>query len=572
MESSVYKPKTSFFKFLKPFTLSIGFIVVLGILSNFFSLLIPRFTAILIDQVGKIDTTFDWSSAIIIFLFVTLFIFIFAILQTIFGTIVSERITKILRLRIIAKISEESYEFVNQVTPSKLLTNLTSDVESVKQFIAEGFPTIISAIFLAAGATIGVLSIDISLSWIIFIPIPLIAIIFGIVFLRITKLFDQVQKVFDKLNAKITESISASLLIRVLNAKDFELEKFARINHEFKETSANILKSFSLLIPTINLIFNLMIVAIIYFAGLKVISNELTLGELSAFYQYASLLIAPIFILGFVSGIAAKGSASYKRIAQVLESPRKNNNKITEFIPGKTIQIEKISHQFGDKVVLKNISFQILPKTKNAILGPTGGGKTVLLNILTGLIEPTSGLIYYGETPVQKINTSSLYSNMGIVFGESIIFNSTIKENITLGDNYSDQEIMQIVEICALGDLVTKVQDLQRTIAERGATLSGGQKQRLTLARALIKTPNILILDDFTSRVDINTEQKIFQNINKYFPDITIISVTQKVEPIKNYDQIILIMESELVDKGSHTELIDRSLEYRQIFESQESI
>jgi ATP-binding cassette subfamily B protein len=571
MKPETYRPKTSFIKFLRPFAGWIFFISSLSILANGLNLIIPTYTASLIDELrssGKLDT----ELALLQFGIIALGILILTILQILLSSFASEKVAAVLRKKLVCKISEQDIGFVNRQTPSRLLTNLTSDIDAVKGFISHGFAVILSAILIAFGATFALVRINSTLAVAVLIPFPIIVVTFLIIFKRLIKLFSKAQGIIDKLNTKITESIFGASLIRVVNSQQTEMNKFDLIARLSRENSSEILKKFGLLLPLVNLIFNVMIVSIIYFGGLEVINQNLSIGEFQAFYQYAGLLITPVFILGFVSGVISRSLASYNRIAEVIETSESKENVQQTIEVNGNYKFKNLGLKFGEKEVLKDISFDIKSGTKVAIIGPTGAGKSLLVNLMLGLEKNFSGEVLIEDVNIKEVDSHALFERVSVVFQDSIIFNSSIRENITLGDNFSDEEIMEAIRISELEDIVKTSNDLENQISERGTSLSGGQKQRLTLSRAIIRKPKVLILDDFTARVDIGTESRILRNIFEKFNDITLISVTQKIEPIINYDQIILIMEGELIATGQHKDLITNSFEYKQIYESQRSV
>ncbi len=296
----------------------------------------------------------------------------------------------------------------------------------------------------------------------------------------------------------------------------------------------------------------------------------MSLGDFTAFNAYLTILIFPIILIGFMSGVIAQASASYARISEVLNAPhKKDTGTITKEITG-NIRVDDISLQFGEKNILKNVSFSIKPKTRTAIIGPTAAGKTQLLYVLTGLLEPSRGLIEYDGSDIHTYKKKSFYEQVGLVFQDSILFNLTLRENIAFSNIVQDKDIARAIETAELSEFIDSLPDkLDTIVSERGTTLSGGQKQRIMLARALAINPHILLLDDFTARLDIHTEQKILENMKKNYPDITLISVTQKIESIQDYDNIILLMEGEILAIGTHKELMHTCPEYVQIYTSQ---
>jgi len=223
-------------------------------------------------------------------------------------------------------------------------------------------------------------------------------------------------------------------------------------------------------------------------------------------------------------------------------------------------------------MALKDISFSVKAGSKTAIIGPTAAGKTQLLYLLTGLLAPTSGEIYFDGRDINEYDKESLHSQVGFVFQDSSMFNLSLRENIAFSDTVKDENLKKAIETAELKDYIDALpKKLDTVISERGTSLSGGQKQRIMLARALALNPKVLLLDDFTARVDANTEGKILSNISKNYPGMTLVSVTQKISSIEHYDQIILLMEGELLAMGTHKKLMKSSPEYVQIFDSQRS-
>jgi ATP-binding cassette subfamily B protein len=273
-----------------------------------------------------------------------------------------------------------------------------------------------------------------------------------------------------------------------------------------------------------------------------------------------------------MSNVIAQASASYIRVGAVLHSEeRKEIGTVVEPLKG-AVQLKNITVSYGEKKALKNVSIDVSPHTKTAIIGPTAGGKTQLLYLLIGLIEPNSGIVEYDGRDMHEYDRNNLYRQIGFVFQDSVMFNLSVRENIAFSTTVKDEDLQKAIDTAELNDFIESLPEkLDTVISERGTSLSGGQKQRIMLARALALNPKVLLLDDFTARVDRNTEQKILGNISKNYPDLTLISVTQKITSVEHYDQIILLMEGEVLATGTHTELMKSSPEYVQIYDSQQS-
>ncbi|MEY3470664.1 MAG: hypothetical protein RLZZ223_14 [Candidatus Parcubacteria bacterium] len=574
MSNKAYKKRLDF-NFLKPYIGWTVFLTVLIFVSNGANLLIPRILGESIDNFSKNSDIYKLAPDIWLLVSISIFVVIIALLQTIVSVYVAENVARDLRGALIRKILSEPISFVNEKDSSELFTNITSDVEQVKDIISQGFASIFSALIILIGSVILLFSINVRLALIAIISLPIIIVVFAFIFKNISKLFRSSQEILSKINKVINESVLGAMLIRVLNSQHYENYKFDEVNQQGRDVGFQIINLFSSLIPTINLVSNFAIVSIIWFGGRQVMLEDLTLGEFSAFISYFNLLITPIFILGFVSNFISRGFVSLSRIQEVLSHQDMLNlnsqGGIKKEVKGK-ISFEQVSYEFNGKCLLKNVSFVIHPNTKNAIIGPTGSGKSLILSLITGLIKPTSGLILIDDIPLQEWDSEYIFQTMGLVFQESILFNTSLKENILFNKKISRVDYNKALETSNVSEISLSLpQGINTQINERGSNLSGGQKQRIMLARALVRNPRILLLDDFTARVDIKTEKEIISSLSTNYPYITLISITQKIEPIQDYDQIIVIMEGELLATGSHKKLLSDSIEYAQIWQSQQT-
>lgn len=562
--------QTHVFVLLKRYTGFIIILILLAILTSGLSLVIPKIVSQSIDAYSQ--QNFQFWPTFLLFAGVVVGIFVFSYLQNLTQTFTSEKVARDLRQELTEKISNQSYIFIQKTGPNKLLTNLTSDVDSIKMFVSQGVVFIFSAIFMLIGATVLLFSIDWQLALTIFAILPIIAVAFIFVFRRMRSFFKKTQEIIDWLNKVINESILGAALIRVLNAHQIEYEKFLKANQAAQDTAMEIVKLFSALVPLIMFIANLATLIILAMGGHYVIIGQMTLGDFTAFNNYVSLLIFPIIQLGIVSNIISRADASYLRIKEILDSKvlLKSGQKIAQ-LQGE-VALKNVSVMHNDRQVLRNVSFTIQAGSKTAIIGPTASGKTQLLYLLTGLIQPDVGLVSYDGVALTEYEVTSLHQQVSFVFQDSIIFNMTLRENIAFNDQVDEAALQKAIQTAELDDFIESLPEhLETLVSERGASLSGGQKQRIMLARALALNPKILLLDDFTARVDAVTEEKIIHNIAQNYPGLTLISVTQKIAPIKDYDQIIVLMEGEIIAHGRHDELMKKSAEYVQIYNSQKS-
>ncbi len=554
---------------LKPYRGWIFLLIFLALLSNGINLILPRIIASGIDAY---PTHYELKKILIEFLVAALVIFIFTYLQSIIQTNTAERVARDLRSKLSSKISIQSYAFIEKINPSKLLTNLTADVDSVKLFISQAIVTIASSLIIIIGACFMLFSINWRLAFAVITIIPIIGGAFYMVTKRVRPIFMKGREIIDRLNKVINESILGSALIRVINSQQPEYEKFLQANDQAKSLGLSILRLFAWLIPIIVLTANFAGITILALGGHFVINNTMTVGDFAAFNSYLSLLIFPIILIGFMSNVIAQSSASYQRLQMVLNLPdTTDQGTIKEPLTG-NVALQDVSVVYGQKPVLKHIEFSVDAGSTLAIIGPTAAGKSQLLYLLTGLIKPNEGAVLFDNRNIDDYNKENFYSHVGFVFQDSIIFNMSIRENIAFSDKVTDESLEKAIETAELKDYIDSLPEkLNTVVSERGTSLSGGQKQRIMLARALAINPRILLLDDFTARVDTQTEIKILQNVRRNYPGITLISVTQRIATAGQFDQVIVLMEGEIVASGTHNVLMNTSTEYVQIYQSQQS-
>ncbi len=566
------KPKRGgpgLFSLIKPYRALVYSLVALTIGAACIQLIFPHINGHGIDafMAGRSITRFVWQ------LFAAScasFVLTFAI--SFVQTFIAERVARDMRTRLTDRISRQDYAFLQQKSSAQLLTNLTSDVDSIKVFISQVVATIYSSLFIILGASYFLIRIKWQLAlWVIAI-IPIIGLTFWIILKKVRVLFKASREVIDWLNKVINESILGAALIRVIHSQQLEYKKFLEANAKALGLGLRILNLFASLIPVIIFTANMATLAILRLGGHYVILGTMSLGDFIQFNQYLSQLIFPILTLGFMSNLIAQAQASFGRISGVLNAPeRVEAGTIVKDLNG-NIELADIGISFAGKEALKDVSFRVKGGSKTAVIGPTAAGKTQLLYLLTGLTKPEKGQITLDGQPLDAYKKEDFHRQVGLVFQDSIIFNMSIRENIAFSDKVTDQALEKAIATAELKDFIDSLPEkLDSVVSERGTTLSGGQKQRIMLARALAIEPRILLLDDFTARVDAQTEQKILANVRQNYPGITLVSVTQKIAAIEDYDQIILLMEGELIASGTHDQLMKTCPEYVQIYQSQRS-
>src|SRR5437868_1289235 len=424
---------------LKPYRPLVALLAVLTIAGNALNLAVPKIVARAIDAYTQGQLVLR---PVVIELSVVAFgIFLFLYLQSLAQTLASERVARDLRTKLVDKLSRQDHAFIQRITPATLLTNLTSDVDAVKAFIAQAVASIIASVFLIIGASILLLSINWKLGLAVLTVLPIIGITFNVVLAKVRKLFVQAQQAIDRLNKVINESILGSALIRLVNSQQHEHEKFVAASGAARDISLNILKLFAALIPVITFSVNLATLMILTIGGRFVIRGSMSLSDFSAFNGYLSILIFPVIMMGFMSNVMAQAGASYMRLSMVLNAPeKKDEGTITNDLRG-DLAVRRVNLTLAGRQILKNVSVEVKAGTRTAVIGPTAAGKTQLLYLLTNLLKPTSGTVEYDGRTIDDYQKERLHAQIGFVFQDTIVFNLTLRENIAFSKTVKDEDL-----------------------------------------------------------------------------------------------------------------------------------
>ncbi len=555
---------------LVPYRKQVILLAIFAMAGNGANLILPRLIGLGInryatDQRVPFDLTDDFAG-------ICLLIWLFSAIQTLIQVTTAEHVARDLRNRLATKISQQSFRFVQETQPSRLLTNLTSDVDAVKTFVSDVIAGLLSSALILVGATLMLLSMNWRLALAVMMVVPGIGVVFALVLRKVRPYFKETREVLDSLNKVINESVLGAALIRVVDGAEAECGQFVKVNDRARSVGLIILRKFAMMIPVVNLMAQLASVIILAQGGYYVVEGRMTVGDLATFNGYLAIVILPVFIIGFMNSLIAQAQAAFTRLQEVLEAPAPEPGaQVRAELTGE-MELRDLCLNFGEKAALKGVSLQVRPGTRTAILGPTAAGKTQLLYLLMGLLKPTSGEILLDGRRVEDYDKHSFHRQVATVFQESILFNMSVRDNVAFAKEVDEAAWRLAIETAELARFLESLpQGDQTIVSERGTSLSGGQKQRLMLARALALRPKILLLDDFTARVDGPTERKILDNLRHNYPGLTLLAVTQRISTIQDYDHIVLLMQGEVVAQGTHSELLAGSPEYQQIFESQKS-
>ncbi|MFR3569068.1 MAG: ABC transporter ATP-binding protein [Paraclostridium sordellii] len=501
---------------------------------------------------------------------------IFAVLRSIISTNVSQRFARDLRSDLFKHINYYSLEDIDKITRASLITRLTNDVNQVQQFVNSLMRIIIKAPILCIGSFILAIKLNLELSIILFIGIVLIFIVI-IINLKIgIPYFKKIQISLDDMNSNLRQYLENVRIVNLFNRLKYEKSKFEKVNNNLAKSTKKAMKVSSVFKPTITLISNIVIILILYLGNKLFISNKIEIGVIVAYINYMGRILTSLLMISHIFNIFIRAKASGDRIIEVFDMKVEKDQKAeVEFDIRGDIKFENVNFSYNNhENTLKDISFEINDGEHIGIIGPTGSGKSTIINLIIKLYKIDKGIIKFNDKNIDNLNAKTLRKFIGIVPQKNILFNQSIADNIKFGNkNIDTEEIKNICKICDCDGFIESFEKgYDESIDEGGSNLSGGQRQRICIARALIRNPKVLILDDSFSAMDIKTENKILKNIKTKLYKTTLIVVSQKINSIINMDKIMVLDNGEIVGFDSHDKLIEKCQVYKEIYNSQISI
>lgn len=482
-----------------------------------------------------------------------------------------------LRLDLFRRVQEFSFANLDRFQPSSLITRLTNDVVQVQNIVLMSMRIMVRAPFLCIGGIIMAVLLNPRLALILIATIPALAATIGAVVKKGFPMFTEAQKRLDRVNYVMRENLAGIRLVKAFVRSEHERSKFDSANTRLTEISIAASRVMAAIMPLMMLLMNLSIVAVIWYGGNQVKSGNMRVGEVIAFINYLTQILFSLMMVAFILMTLSRAKASADRIKEVLETePEIKSPPDADKTPLQSGEVvfESVSFSYDPpegEPVLKDISFRARSGETVAVIGPTGSGKTTLVSLIPRLYEATEGRVLVDGRDVRSIDLKVLREGIGIVLQESILFSGTIRENILWGnENATDEEVIEAARAAQAHGFITKLPEGYNTrIGQGGVNLSGGQRQRLAIARALLKKPKILILDDCTSAVDLTTEAKIRAALRKLRGKCTIITIAQRISSVADADEILVLDKGRIVAQGTHAELLRSCPLYREIYESQ---
>jgi ATP-binding cassette subfamily B protein len=558
----------------KEFLTAFGLLIV----STMFTMMIPIFTGRLVGGLSPNSTTpyteFDlWINFILIIVFA---IIAFSISRTanMKGAVVASAALYHLRADIHNAIYKQSFSYFDKTETGQLVARATSDVEETNMIFGMGLIMGLTGILQLTGILISSSLLASQLAIIFIIIVPVYLTLSVILAKKLKPIYAETRQSFGELTTTLRENIIGAQVVRMFSNQEKERKKFANNNKRFYNASVRSARLNSLTMPIAFILIGFMIILVLFIGGNLILAGIITLETLVSFQAYVGLAMFPLVMLGMIMFMYVQADAALTRIREVLESTP-DVQDVPNAIPIENLEgdvkFEDVSFGYtSESRVLKDISFEVAAGKKIAIIGTTGSGKSTIINLLPRFYEVNKGSIKIDNKNIRNYLIKDLRKNIGIVSQETFLFNKSIEKNIAFGKKDATREdIIEAATIANLNDFIDSLPEGYDTIVgERGTRLSGGQKQRLSIARALIIKPKILIFDDSTSSVDVETEFKIQTALEKIMKGVTTFIITQRISTIRNADSILVLDQGRVVGLGIHDELINSNPLYRQIFET----
>lgn len=561
--------------FLKPYRITMGAAIFFLLVELIVELYQPYILSKIIDK-GILNNDLSYVTKWgIVMLLLSIVAFIAGVLNTFYSTHVSQSFAFGLRKSLFEKVQTFSFTTFNFLPTSSLITRLTNDVTQLQNTVFMSLRIILRAPLMVVGSVVMALILDWKLSFILFFILPLLFFFLNWMVQKGRVLFKKVQENVDSVNSVLRENLMGMKLIKAFVRNDFEDERFQLINNNLKRKTATALKTMEVTMPVLLIFMNASILVVLWYGNSKVHSNQANIGEIVAIVNYISRITSTFSVFSFIIMAFSRARASSERIEEVLTIEedfieKNEGNRLVNRIEGK-VQFHNVSFQYPntENDVLQDINFVAYPKTSIAILGSTGAGKTSLFQLIPRLYDVSEGTILIDEQDIRKMNSKELRGQIGYVPQEALLFTGTIKENLLMGrENASEEDIHTAAKHAQIHETILSFPNgYESKIGQKGVNLSGGQKQRLAIARALLRKPSILLLDDSTSALDLKTEAKLIQSLKEY--NCTIFIITQKISSAKNADHILIIDDGCLVEEGTHDTLLQSSKLYNAIYYSQ---
>lgn len=563
-------------KYLKPYKL-FAILTPLAMCGEVIGdLLQPKFMSQIVDD-GVLGKNMD----IIIASGVLMILFLIigggcGIAASAFGGIASQSFARDLRVDAFKKVMGLSFQQTDKFTTGSLVTRLTTDITAVQQMVEFMLRGVVRDLLLFFGGIIMMLTLNVKFGLILVIALPIEIVIMIMILKKANPFFTIVAGKLDNVNSVVQENVTGARVVKAYVRESYEQERFDTANTELMQSNLRVATLTAILQPMLMIILNISVVAVIMIGGLQVEAQEMHVGEVMAAITYLTQVLHGVMMLSMMFQTAARAAASAKRINEILETEPVivSGESTGQFSQRGAVSFKNVSFSYPGTIgrpVIENLSLDIKPGESLAILGATGSGKSSLVNLIPRFYDPTEGSVSVDGTDVKEFSLDELRRKVGIVLQKSELFSGSVKDNLIWGDkNASDEDIQNAASIAQADEFIQKMPDAYKNrIAEKGASLSGGQKQRLSIARAVLKKPEILILDDSTSALDLSTESKLRAQLDEQMDNTTLIIIAQRIASVKTCDRIAVLDHGRLCGCDTHENLLKSCSVYKDIYDSQ---
>jgi ATP-binding cassette, subfamily B, multidrug efflux pump len=489
---------------------------------------------------------------------------------------ISREIEFDLRNDLFQHLERLSYSYYQRTRTGDIMARATNDLNAVRALLGPAIMYSANTIVFTAGALVFMLSISPKLTVFAFLPLPVVSIIVQYFGKRIHERFERIQAMFSEISARAQENFSGARVIKAYVQEEPEIRAFETSNREYIARSLKLVRLMGMLWPTLETMLGMAIVLVLWLGGREVLQHRITVGQFMAFNTYMVQLTWPVIALGWVINIFQRGTASMARINQILveKSEIEDGPEVRPLEVGNVrgdIEFRHLNFAYNGQPVLHDINLRIPAGSSLAVVGPTGSGKTTLVNLIPRIYDAAPGSVLIDGQPIREYPLAVLRKQIGFVPQETFLFSETVRENIAFGaDKATDEEVRNAADAANIaGDIESFPDSYQTMVGERGITLSGGQKQRTAIARAIIRNPRILVLDDALSSVDTQTEDKILNHLRKVMQGRTTVFISHRVSTVRNADQIAVLHGGSIVELGTHEELLECNGYYTDLYNKQ---
>lgn len=564
-------------RFLRPYRYMVVMTMVFVLLQSIANLYLPTLMSDIVNEgIVKENTGYIWKIGGLMLL-VSAVGAVLSVAASYLSSRAASGFGKMLRSSVFTHIERFSLQEFDKLGTASLITRTTNDITQVQQVLNMMLRMMVMAPMMCIGGIVMALSKDAHLSLVIIVAVPILALaIFGIGSKGIPY-FKAMQTKIDKLNLVLREYLTGIRVVRAFNRTEHEQERFNRANEDVTATAIKANQIMAGMMPVMMLMMNVTQIAIIWFGGLRISTGHMQVGDLMAFLQYAMQILFSLMMASMMFSMVPRASASAMRIHEVLatdpvihDSEKAGTKESSE---RGQVTFDKVTFRYpgAEKPALSSISFTAKPGQVTAIIGGTGSGKSTLVSLIPRFYDVESGSVRIGNTDVRDMSQSALRSRIGFVPQKALLFTGTIADNIRYGkEDATDEEIVHAAQVAQAAEFIADMKDGVHTVlAQGGSNLSGGQKQRLSIARALVRKPDVYVFDDSFSALDFKTDAKLRAALKNETENATVIIVAQRVNTVMDADQIIVLEEGEIAGTGTHRELLETCAVYREIVKSQ---